>query len=437
MNRNLLVYVDIDGTPHLAGRLWAHIRKGRESATFEYDRGWLNYENRFSLEPALALGPGPFHTPPRKPLFACFGDSAPARWGRVLMRRAERRRAERVDETPRTWMEIDYLLMVDDEARQGALRFARQEGDPFLANHEAVRIPPVIDLPQLLSAAERVVGDTDSDEDLRLLLAPGSSMGGARPKASVRDRGGHLAIAKFPRKGDEVNAVLWEGVALRLAEKSGIPVPAWRIERVLNKPVLLLRRFDRVQGSRIPFLSAMSMLGASENETGSYLDFVDALRRYGANPTGDMHDLWRRIVFNVLISNTDDHLRNHAFLHPRPDGWRLAPAYDLNPAPTDIKPRVLKTAINLDDHTASLDLAMSVSPYFELDKSKAQAIAGEVGMAVRTWREEASLLGLTPSEISRMASAFEHEDLKAAVRILSKPTTNKQRLSPSAVEPSV
>lgn len=434
METEVYVYVDIAGTPHLAGRLWTRVRKAKESATFEYDPGWLENADRFSLEPALTLGPGPFHTSSGKPLFGTIGDSAPDRWGRVLMRRAERRRAERAGETPRTLMEIDYLLMVDDEARQGALRFARSEGGPFLAEHEAARIPSLIDLPQLLSAAEHVVGDTDSDEDLRLLLAPGSSLGGARPKASVRDRDGHLAIAKFPHKDDEINTVLWEAVALRLAAKAGITVPDWRIEQVLNKPVLLLRRFDREQGQRpgssscesgtsaitgdrIPFLSAMSMLGASDNESRSYLEFVDALRRYGASPKQDMHELWRRIVFNILISNTDDHLRNHAFLYTGPDGWRLAPAYDLNPVPTDIKPRILTTAIDLDDGSASLDLAMSVVGYFELDEGKAHAIAAEVGQAVATWREEAARLGLTQAEIDRMASAFEHEDLKAALSL--------------------
>lgn len=417
METEVLVYVDIAGTPRLAGRLWARVRKAKESATFEYDPGWLNYENRFSLEPALTLGPGPFHTPSGKPLFGTIGDSAPDRWGRVLMRRAERRRAERAGETPRTLMEIDYLLMVDDEARQGALRFAREEGGPFLAEHDVARIPPLIDLPRLLSAAEHVVGDTDSDEDLRLLLAPGSSLGGARPKASVRDRDGHLAIAKFPHKDDEINSVLWEAVALRLAAKAGIPVPEWRVERVMDKPVLLLRRFDRIHDHRIPFLSAMSMLGASDNESRSYLEFVDALRRYGASPKLDMHELWRRIVFNVLISNTDDHLRNHAFLYTGPDGWRLAPAYDLNPVPTDIKPRILTTAIDLDDGSASLDLAMSVVGYFEMDEGKARVIAAEVGKAVTTWREEAARLGLSQAEIDRMASAFEHEDLKAALSL--------------------
>ena len=415
MDTEVYVYVDIAGTPHLTGQLWAHVRKGRQSATFEYCPGWVENVIRFALEPALTLGPGPFHTSLGQSLFGSIGDSAPDRWGRVLMHRAEQRRAERAGETPRTLMEIDYLLMVDDEARQGSLRFSWQEGGPFLAKYKAARLPILIDLPQLLSAAENVVGDTDSDEDIRLLLAPGSSLGGARPKASVRDRDGHLAIAKFPHKDDKINTVLWEAVALRLAAKAGIPVPVWRIEYVLSKPVLLLRRFDRVQDQRIPFLSALNMLGTSDNELRSYLEFVDALRRYGSSPKQDMHGLWRRIVFNILISNTDDHLRNHAFLYTGPDGWRLAPAYDLNPVPTYIKPRVLTTAIDFDDSSAKLDLAMSVVGYFELDEEMACVIVAEVGQAVTTWREESAQLGLTRAEINRMASAFEHEDLKASL----------------------
>jgi serine/threonine-protein kinase HipA len=245
MDKDVLVYLDLQGTAHLVGRLWARMRKDRESATFEYDNSWLTHSERFSLEPALKLGPGPFHTPSDKPLFGAIGDSAPDRWGRVLMRRAERGRAEREGQTPRTVREIDYLLMVDDEARQGALRFAEREAGPFLAEQGPTKIPPLTELPRLLSAAEHVLSDTDTDEDLRLLLAPGSSLGGARPKVSVRDRDGHLAIAKFPNKGDEVNTVLWEAVALTLAGKACIPVPAWRLETVADKPVLLLRRFDR------------------------------------------------------------------------------------------------------------------------------------------------------------------------------------------------
>ena len=408
MEKAVLVYVDLNGTTILVGRLWARARKGRDSATFEYDKAWLAHPERFALEPALHLGPGPFHTTSDKPLFGAIGDSAPDRWGRVLMRRAERRRAERAGETPRTVREIDYLLMVDDEARQGALRFAETPDGPFLAPFGPARIPPLVELPRLLSAAEHILDDTESDEDLRLLLAPGSSLGGARPKASVRDRDGHLAIAKFPNKGDEINAVLWEALALTLAKNAGIPVPQWRRETIADKPVLLLRRFDRAGAARIPFLSAMSMLDASDNQPRSYLEIVDVLRQCGAKPKADMQDLWRRIVFSIMISNTDDHLRNHGFLYDGQAGWRLSPAYDMNPVPTDIKPRILSTAINLDDGTASLDLALEVASYFELSAAKAREIAAEVSRATKKWRTEALTLGLTKAEIDRMASAFEH-----------------------------
>jgi serine/threonine-protein kinase HipA len=415
MDRETLVYVDLDGVPHLMGRLWARVRKNKESATFEYDPAWLQHPARFSLEPALQLGPGPFHTPADTPMFGAIGDSAPDRWGRALMRRMERRREARGGTAPRTLQEIDYLLLVDDEARQGALRFAERDGGPFLREEGVKRIPPLVELPELLSAAEHVMEDKDTEEDMRLLFAPGSSLGGARPKASVIEKDGHLAIAKFPRKDDEINAVIWEGVALALAAKAGIAVPENRIEIIAKKPVMLLRRFDREGKRRLPFLSAMSMLGAKDNETRSYLEIVDALRRHGAAPKEDMEALWRRLVFNILISNTDDHLRNHGFLYAGQEGWRLSPAYDMNPVPTDIKPRILSTAINEDDNTASLTLAIEVAPYFELDVKKARAIAKEVGTAVSKWRNEAARLGLAKNEIDRMASAFEHDDLEAAI----------------------
>ena len=414
MDKETFVYIDLNGAAHLVGRLWARARKNKESASFEYDPGWLQHAARFSLEPALTLGPGPFHTPEDAPMFGAIGDSAPDRWGRALMRRMERRRAEREKQTPRTLQEIDYLLLVDDEARQGALRFAEREGGPFLREAGVKRIPPLVELPRLLLAAEHVMEDKDTDEDLRLLFAPGSSLGGARPKASVIDNDGHLAIAKFPRQDDEFDAVRWEAVALALANRAGIIVPAGRVETVVNKSVILLRRFDRLGTRRIPFLSAMSMLGSRDNESRSYLEIVDALRQHGAAPREDMHALWRRLVFNILISNTDDHLRNHGFLYDGPNGWRLSPAYDLNPVPTDIKPRILATAINEDDNTASLVLAMDVAGYFELDADAARDIAAQVGNAVSDWRAEAARHGLTKADTDRMASAFEHPDLEMA-----------------------
>lgn len=415
MDKEVFVYADLGGVPHLVGRLWARLRKNKEGATFEYDPAWLDNPNRFALEPALAVGPGPFHTGADLPMFGAIGDSAPDRWGRALMRRMERRRAQSEGQTPRTLHEIDYLLMVDDEARAGALRFAETQGGPFLRQAQVKRIPPLVELPELLSAAEHVVEDKDTEEDLRLLIAPGSSLGGARPKASVRENDGHLAIAKFPRNDDEVSTVRWEAVALSLAQKAGIMVPSARLELVSDKPVLLLRRFDRDGARRIPFLSAMSMLGARDNQAHSYLELVDALRQHGAAPQEDMRALWRRIVFSILISNTDDHLRNHGFLYHGNDGWRLSPAYDLNPVPTDIKPRVLTLAINEEDTTASLSTAMEVAGYFDLEEPQAREIAAQVARATSKWREEAVEHGIAKGETDRMASGFEHEDLKMAL----------------------
>ena len=232
----------------------------------------------------------------------------------------------------------------------------------------------------------------------------------------MRENDGRLAIAKFPRKDDEIGTVQWEAVALELAHKAGIPVARGRVEKVLKKPVLIVQRFDREGNRRIPFLSAMSMLGARDNQTRSYLEMVDALRQHGAAPKRDMEALWRRIVFNILISNTDDHLRNHGFLYEGPAGWRLAPAYDLNPFPVDINARVLMTAINEDDGTASLELALSVAEYFELDAGVARRVAKQVGRAVAQWRTTAAAVGIKKSEIARMESAFEHRDLDTAIK---------------------
>lgn len=417
MDELVFVYVDLGGAPQLCGRLWSRARKGQESATFEYDEGWLRAVNRFSLGPALSLGPGSFHTGQGKALFGAIGDSAPDRWGRMLMGRAERRAAKREKRTARTLREIDYLLMVDDEARQGALRFSKEPGGPFLRPDAAGRIPPVVKLPRLLAAAEHFAGDSETEEDIRLLLAPGSSLGGARPKASVRNKNGDVLIAKFPHKTDETNVVLWEALALRLAGKARIKVPSWSVEKISRKSVLLLERFDRLKKRRIPFLSAMSMLGAKDNETHSYLEVVDALRQHGAGIEADLEELWRRIVFYILISNTDDHLRNLGFLYAGSEGWRLAPAYDLNPMPVETKPRVLSTNISLDDGTASLELAFEVTDYFKLSAKRAREIAGQLGKVVVRWDKEASELGIGKTDRERVASAFEHDDLQLANQI--------------------
>lgn len=414
MEREIFVYIDLGGKPSLVGKLWTRVRGKKESASFEYDKEWLSNPKKFSLEPALMLSSGSFHTGGDKPIFGAIGDSAPDRWGRALMRRAERRRAKEQKETPRTLFEGDYLLMVNDFARQGALRFSLEAGGPFLATEQGVKIPPLVELPRLLTAAERITDESETEEELRFLLAHGSSLGGARPKASVLDSNGNLMIAKFPHKDDEIDAVRFEALALELAKRSGIVVPRWRIEKVGRKYVLLLGRFDRTGGTskeRIPFLSAMSMLDAQDNETHSYLEIADALKMYGAKPKVDLEELFSRIVFNILISNTDDHLRNHGFLYQDLDGWRLSPAYDLNPVPVDLKPRILSTNITEDDGTASLELAYEVAPQFTLNSKEAQKIVKKVGRAVATWREVGEGLQISKAGIERMASAFEHDDL--------------------------
>jgi serine/threonine-protein kinase HipA len=225
---------------------------------------------------------------------------------------------------------------------------------------------------------------------------------------------GRLRIAKFPQKADRMNTVLWEAVALRLAAEAGIQVPIWSLHSVRKKAVLLLDRFDRSVGMRIPFLSAMSMLTANDNEAHSYMEIADTLRRHGAAPAEDLPQLWRRIVFNVLITNTDDHLRNHGFLYAGSEGWRLSPAYDLNPV---VGPRVLSLAVDADDRTASLESALSVAEYFELTARNARKVAAEIGRAAAKWRKEAKRVAIGKGELEEMAPAFEHRESRQVLAL--------------------
>ena len=407
--------VDVFLCPEIpAGRLWFRSLNGRESASFQYDPAWLDgtdgHSGNFALEPALNLSAETFHTG-NMPLFGAFDDSTPDRWGRNLMRRNEERQAKTAGRTPRSLSALDFLLEVNDEARQGALRFKKPEGGEFLSVTGTNAIPPLAALPALLSASGRFLDSNESDEDLNLLLAPGSSLGGARPKASVYDSG-DLSIAKFPRKNDDFASTLWEALALTLAQKAGIQVPSWRIETALDKPVLILKRFDRQGDRRIPFLSAMSMLGARDHERHSYLEIAYALIQYGARPIDDLEELWRRMVFNICISNVDDHLRNHGFLFSfQPDkglsnGWRLSPAYDMNPVPRQSGPPFLSLSIDMVSRQASIDTALSVIGEFMLKREKAMFILDEVCRAVKDWQNTARLLGIHRAETERMASAF-------------------------------
>ena len=412
----ILVYLDKTGKPQLVGRLWVRTRGGREGASFRYDPTWLQNPERFALEPALTLGDGAYHTSSGKALFGAFGDSAPDRWGRMLMNRNEHRRARKQSSTPRALRELDYLLGVSDEARQGALRFSLQPNGPFLADAGGATIPLLVDLPRLLDAADHVLDDDESSEDLRLILAPGSSLGGARPKASLRKSDGTLAIAKFATAKDDYDVVRSEALALSLARTAGITTAAWQLETILGRGVLVVDRFDRSSIARIPFLSAMSMLGATDHESHSYLELADAISQHGANAQHDSHELWRRVLFTVLISNTDDHLRNHAFLYQGTEGWRLSPAYDVNPTPRDVKPRVLSTNIDETNATASTDLVFSIAGRFRLSPDKARAIAKEVANATSKWDRVATGLGIGKRDRERLEASFEHDDLRDAQR---------------------
>jgi serine/threonine-protein kinase HipA len=410
------VHIDLEGQVRPLGILYRQASRRGETVTFEYDETWLGDANRFSIEPALTLTAGAFPPQAGQPIFGSIGDSAPDTWGRRLMQRAERRLAEREGRQVRTLGELHYLLGVADETRLGALRF-RWRGEEVFQSPVRDGVPALIELGRLLQITERIERDEETDDDLQLIFAPGSSLGGARPKASVIDQYGHLSIAKFPKESDDYSIETWEEIALRLAEQVGIQTPKHALLQVAGKQVLLSRRFDRDNGWRIPFLSAMSMTGSRDGERGSYPELVDALTAHGAKAKEDALQLYRRVVFNVLVSNVDDHLRNHGFLWSGQGGWILSPAYDLNPTPVDVKARILTTNIDLDEGTCSVELLQETAGYFGLGDRQSCMIIREVAEVTRTWQAVAVEVGARRAEITRMASAFEHEDLQAALKL--------------------
>jgi serine/threonine-protein kinase HipA len=413
---NFEVHLSLSGQTRKVGLARSTIARGRETISFEYTDEWLQASDRFALAPDLPLSRGVFQPPNGLTVHGSLGDSAPDTWGRRLMQRAERRNAESDGRGVRTLMESDYLLGVADETRLGALRFSRVGEDEFLAPPRT-GVPALVELGRLLQSSERILRDEETDEDLQMIFAPGSSLGGARPKASVIDQHGRLSIAKFPKETDEYSIETWEEIALRLAERAGITTPDHQLVHVAGKAVLLSRRFDRSGDVRIPFLSAMAMLGARDGVSGSYPEIVDVLASHGAQATKDAHELYRRVAFNVLINNVDDHLRNHGFLWHDRTGWILSPAYDLNPVPVDLKARVLTTNIDLDEGTCSIDLLLEAAGYYSLTLPRARTILKEVATATRTWRTVAEQVGASAAEIKRMASAFEHTEVQDALAL--------------------
>jgi serine/threonine-protein kinase HipA len=376
------------------------------SATFAYLPEYLARDGSYELDPGLAKHAGQQQTPDGQALFGAFSDAAPDGWGRRLIRRNEIHRARERDETERNVAEIDYLLGVRDDLRQGALRFRHSHDGTYLATPTA-GIPHLIDLPRLLGAAEQLERDEASEEDLRLLLEGGSSLGGARPKAHVLDSEGRLGIAKFPApSGDDWDVIRWETVALTLAERAGVEVPPFGLHDIDGKPVLITRRFDREKAGRVGYVSAMTMLEVTDREPGSYLEIAEAIEDNSPSTTVDLRQLWRRIVFSRLISNTDDHLRNHGFLRLSTAGWSLSPAFDLNPNPQPGGKR-FSTVIDRSTTENGVDTAIAVAELFRLTNEEAKAVAAQVSEAIFRWREIAANVGLARNEIERMATAFE------------------------------
>ncbi len=399
--------------PALMGTLYATPGRGKEIFSFEYDPEWLKGKHARDLDPRLGLFKGQQYASDTRDNFGIFLDSSPDRWGRLLMQRREAQEGREQKRAPKTLYESDYLLGVYDGHRMGALRFRANSEGPFLNDNRTLPASPWASLRELENASlELEKDDAENNPEyskwLKMLIAPGGSLGGARPKASVIDEQGHLWIAKFPSTRDEVDMGAWEVVVHKLAQRAGIAVAQASARRFGSRyHTFLTRRFDRTDGGgRLHFASAMTLLNRVDGDgaaTGaSYLELVQFLSKEGAQAPDDLGQLWRRIVFFICVSNTDDHLRNHGFML-QPKGWALAPAYDMNPVSTG---NGLHLNISESDNAQDLELALSVIEYFRLKKPQAEKIIADVIETVKTWRAVASSVGISSGEQDRMANAF-------------------------------
>ena len=412
-DRSILVSADWDPDdgPKRMGTLFVTNARGKEVFSFEYDPDWLTDPPSRTFDPRLQYYPGRQYAA-NDQNFGLFLDSSPDRWGRVLMRRREAQSARQEERKELRLQESDYLLGVHDGHRMGALRFQLDEDGPFLDDNARFASPPWASLRELEQASLQLEADGAEDDPeyakwLSMLIAPGASLGGARPKASIVDPEGQLWIAKFPSRNDQEDVGAWEQVAMTLARRAGLNTPKTQVQR-FGSPhhTFLSQRFDRRHAYRLQFASALTLLerkdGDDHTDGVSYLELVDVLLRDGAQTDQDLHELWRRIVFNICISNTDDHLRNHGFLLTT-EGWRLSPLYDVNPS---IERAGLVLNISETDNAQDLDLAREVAPYFRLDATEADPMIEEVLGAVRTWSDVAGALGVSASSQQRMESAF-------------------------------
>ncbi len=377
------VYVQIVGQDFLAGSLWTHRGRGAESATFAYEPAYLASKGAYALDPALPLAPGPIQTPLTRVLFGALSDCSPDSWGRTLIEASGR-----FDAPP---SEASYLLGVRDDLRQGALRLRDPDTRNFIAADEGP-VPRLLDLPRLLEISARVERDAATPDEFEELSRAGSSLGGSRPKVHVVGPNGRLAIAKFPRTEEDArNVEAWEAVALELARRAGLQTAESALHTVDGRSVLIVDRFDRVADERVGYVSAMTLLEAGDDEQRTYLDLVEAIEEQSDRVTLDLRELWRRIAFSILVSNTDDHLRNHGFLRLSSGGWSLSPAFDINPNPAPGRKR-LTTSIDGRSPEANLETLFGVADLFGIDDAeltttigRASAATSDGGRLPRRW----------------------------------------------------
>ena len=411
MSKSIWVYADwlATQTPELVGRLEVDLVRGSEVYRFAYAQQWLDSPLAVQIDPELQLFSGDqFNNDARN--FRVFLDSCPDRWGRLLMQRREAVVARQEGRRLAKLNESDYLLGVHDTFRMGGLRFKLQEDEPFLDNNQQLAVPPLSSLRELEFAVSQIElqPDLDSPDYLKwlyMLISPGSSLGGARPKACIMD-GDDLWLAKFPSRYDDYDMGAWEYLLYRMAVDAGIEMTPCRLQRFNSSHhTFLTQRFDRAGNLRRHFSSAMTQLGYYDGDAGaSYLELAQFLIEQGANTQQDLHQLWRRMVFNILVSNADDHLRNHGFLLAENNsGWRLSPAYDIN-----ISLGAAGLHLNIDEYSNALDLdlALDFSPYFQLSSIEARHILEQLQKVTRHWYRYANEIGIHRQEQQLIASAI-------------------------------
>lgn len=414
-SNDIFVYSDWDepNAPTQIGILHKQLVRGKELFSFEYNNNWLSSSDAQQLDPDLKLFSGLHYLEEKKPNFGIFLDSSPDRWGRVLMQRREAIIAKLENRKQKTLLESDYLLDVYDNNRIGGLRFKVEPNGEFVNCDKRFITPPFSSLRELEQASLSLEKDENNSPEeeikwLNMLIAPGSSLGGARPKASVLDKNGQIWIAKFPSAKDDYDVGAWEYIANQLAQTVGLNSTEVQLQKFhSDKSTFLTKRFDRkASGGRIHFASAMTLLGYNDGDNYtdgiSYLELAEFIITNGANPKEDLIELWKRIVFFIFISNTDDHLRNHGFILTN-KGWALSPVYDINPNPFGSG---LRLNINEIDNSLSIDLALGVAEYFRLNKLEAEKIISDIKQKLTHWETIALMAKVSKSEIALMENAF-------------------------------